>query len=66
MNYKQRMLQELIDLTEKIVKLEKYNETDTTGDIETRQFQLEYMRGYGNALAERLMKILADTEVKND
>lgn len=64
MNYKQKMLTELLDLTEKIVKLEKYikNEKQKMGNVidEKLETQLTVMYQYRGILTERMLCILDD------
>ena len=64
MNYKTRMLNELVYITKKIALLEKYIEnknTSTTGD-EVLKKQLEAMMAYQECLMTRISKELEDED----
>lgn len=60
MNYKTRMLDELIYITDKIAKLSSYleNKLDVESineDTKLMQTQLEFMRAYQDVLTKRLL-----------
>lgn len=65
MNYKARMLDELIYITDKIAKLSSYleNKLDVESinkDTKLMQTQLEFMRAYQDVLTKRLLIELSD------
>lgn len=63
MNYKERLVFEFGDLSERIVLLQKHIETKTTSDKaedEVLKRQLEAMLTYRGCLAERIMKMLGE------
>lgn len=65
MNYKTRMLDELIYITDKIAKLSSYleNKLDVESineDTKLMQTQLEFMRAYQDVLTKRLLIELSD------
>lgn len=63
MNYKARMLEELIDLTHKIEKLRSFNKTLSEKEMKLLEEQLKAMETYHQTLKERLLLILNDSEV---
>lgn len=61
MNYKQRMLKELLELKERIVKLDCYDKkVQTEQELMLMERQRKAMQEYLNALEERIMLILED------
>jgi len=54
MNYKKRMLEELLDLNEKIYKLNTFINANKTRNIELLEKQLNVMVEYSEILKERL------------
>ena len=61
MNYKQRMLKELLELEERIIKLDCYDKpTQTEQEMMLMERQRKAMQEYLNALEERMMLVLED------
>lgn len=54
MNYKKRMLEELLDLNEKIYKLNNFINTNKTRNNELLEKQLNAMIEYSDILKERI------------
>ena len=54
MNYKKRMLEELLDLNEKIYKLNNFINTNKTRNNELLENQLNAMIEYSDILKERI------------
>ena len=67
MNYKQRMLEELLGLRTRIVRLENYLENKINDNQETlEEKQLKIMKEYEKILKERLMNSLKNLELTSD
>ena len=62
MNYKERMLEELLDLKEKITKIENFDKTLSEEDRKLLDEQRTAMCQYFNVLHTRLAKELKDEE----
>lgn len=60
MNYKQRMINELLELNERIVRLQNFNRLLTEEQAQMIDKQLKAMTEYFNILKERIMAILED------
>ncbi len=61
MNYKQRMLMELLQLRERIVKMDCFNkQIMTERDLNLLERQRKAMDEYANALEERMLICLED------
>ena len=64
MNYKTRMLEELLGLRTRIVRLENYLENKIKDNQESlEEKQLKIMKEYEKILKERLMNCLKDIEL---
>ncbi len=66
MNYKQRMINELLELNERIVRLQKFNRLLTEEQAQMIDKQLKAMTEYFNILKERIMAILEDEETNTN
>ena len=66
MNYKQRMINELLELNERIVRLQKFNRLLTEEQAQMIDKQLKAMTEYFNILKECIMAILEDEETNTN